>query len=111
MNLNEFVETIENSEPYVHRMKKNVDGKCIFLKDNACTIYQMRPLICRFYPFELKSNRRDEYVFAFTKECPSIGKGFELKRGYFEELFKNSIRLMRENSEIRCAKDPREDRH
>jgi Fe-S-cluster containining protein len=100
MSLDELVENIEDSEPYVYRMKKNADGKCMFLKDNTCTIYQMRPLICRFYPFELKSDSRDEYVFAFTEECPSTGKGFELKRDYFERLFKNAMRLMRENSEM-----------
>lgn len=100
IRLDEFVENIEDSEPYFYRMKKNVDRKCMFLKDNTCTVYQMRPLICRFYPFELKSDSCNEYVFAFTEECPSIGKGVELKMDYFERLFKNAMRLMRENSEI-----------
>jgi Fe-S-cluster containining protein len=99
LSLYEFVENIEDSEPYVYRLKKNADGKCMFLKDNGCTIYQMRPLICRFYPFELRSNNCNEYVFAFTEECPSIGKGVGLEKDYFERLFKNAMRLMRENSE------------
>ena len=29
---------------------KNVDKKCIFLKNNVCSIYESRPQGCRFYP-------------------------------------------------------------
>jgi Fe-S-cluster containining protein len=29
---------------------KNVDGKCFFLKEKMCSIYENRPQGCRFYP-------------------------------------------------------------
>ncbi|MDD3263949.1 MAG: YkgJ family cysteine cluster protein [Candidatus Nanoarchaeia archaeon] len=32
------------------RIKKR-DGKCIFLKDRKCEIYEVRPKICRIYPY------------------------------------------------------------
>ncbi len=27
-------------------------GACVFLKDNACSIYNVRPRVCRIWPFE-----------------------------------------------------------
>jgi len=91
-----FAEKIEGFEPYIYQVKKTKDGKCIFLKDNSCTIYQIRPLICAFYPFELKEVGSNRYTFAYTDECPAIGKGPQLKRSYFERLFKKAIKIMRE---------------
>jgi Fe-S-cluster containining protein len=95
--IGEFADRIENCEPYSYRIK-TVDGKCVFLRKNLCTIYDSRPLICRFYPFELKDDGKNKHVFAYTDECPCIGVGPELKRGYFEKLFSESIKAMRENA-------------
>ena len=83
-----FTEQINDNNPYRYEMKKNNEGKCFFLKDNQCSIYSSRPLICRFYPFELKFNQdKDRHVFNFTFECPGIGKGKMLARKDFEALF------------------------
>jgi Fe-S-cluster containining protein len=82
-----FCEEISGKEPYVYEMKKTM-GKCVFLKDNQCTIYEMRPLICRFYPFELKfSSDQNRYIFTATLECIGIGKGKNLCKEDFEKLF------------------------
>lgn len=98
IGLDKFAEKIKGFEPYVYQMKKTEDGKCVFLKDNSCSIYQIRPLICRFYPFQLKNLRNNRYVFTYTDECPGIGKGPQLKRDFFERLFGKFIELMRENT-------------
>jgi hypothetical protein len=100
VRLNDFAEKIERVEPYAYRMKKTRDGKCVFLKDNSCSIYEVRPLICRFYPFQLKSLRTNRYVFEYTTECPGIGKGPQLKKEFFEELFKESTELIIKNSNV-----------
>jgi len=92
--IEEFADIVEGSEPYVFQIKKTIDGKCIFLRSNSCSIYQIRPLICRFYPFQLKCTRKNKYVFTCTKECPGIGKGLLLKRSFFEKLFEESMKLM-----------------
>ena len=94
--VDEFAEKIEGCEPYIYRMKKTEDGKCIFLKGNLCTIYQIRPLICVFYPFELKKVENDRYTFAYTSECPAIGKGPQLKKSYFERLFEKFMKMMKD---------------
>lgn len=67
--------------------KTTANGKCVFLTKNRCTIYPIRPLICRFYPFELKTAANGKHQFSCTNECPSIGKGKPLSRNYFEKLF------------------------
>lgn len=86
--IEKFAELTTEKKPYVYEMKKPSEGKCIFLKDNQCTIYQQRPLICRFYPFELKfAQDKSTHVFDFTLECPTIGKGKTLTKKDFEELF------------------------
>jgi len=69
-------------------MKKTNEGKCVFLKENQCTIYNLRPLICMFYPFELKfDNGKVLHVFSFTTECPTIGTGKSFNKRDFEKLF------------------------
>lgn len=93
-----FAEKISGFEPYVYRMRKTENGKCVFLEDDLCSIYQVRPLICRFYPFQLHNLGNDRYAFAYTNECPGIGRGRQLKRDFFERLFSNFTELMRENA-------------
>ncbi len=83
-----FAEQIKDKVPYCFEMKKLKKGKCFFLKDNQCSIYKLRPLICRFYPFELKFDAgKGMHVFDFTLECPEINKGKILTVKDFEELF------------------------
>jgi Fe-S-cluster containining protein len=96
--IGEFAEKIKGFEPYLFRMKKTDEGKCVFLKDNLCTIYERRPLICRFYPFQLKNVGNDKHVFTYTRECPSIGKGPWLQRSFFEKLFRQSAIVMAEDA-------------
>ncbi len=74
-------------------MHKNLaDGKCIFLKDNQCTIYEHRPLICKFYPIELITDETGKHVFRVTLECPgvcclnTVVVGKKLDEAYFRAL-------------------------
>jgi len=99
-SVDDFADMIEGFEPYVYRMKKTRDGKCVFLKDNLCTVYKIRPLICMFYPFKLEEVRSNRYVFSYTNECSAIGNGPKLKRSYFERLFKKFMELMTKNALI-----------
>jgi Fe-S-cluster containining protein len=86
--ISEFAVKIEDKAPYSYELKKTVEkGKCVFLKKNRCTIYSLRPLICMFYPFELKITANQKHEFLYTDECPGIGKGKTLSKNYFEKLF------------------------
>lgn len=83
-----FCTEVSGKSPYVYEMKKSTEGKCVFLESNHCEIYSLRPLICRFYPFELKFDlNKDTHVFDFTLECPAINQGKVLRQKDFEKLF------------------------
>jgi len=87
--ISKFAVEINSKVPYVYEIKKRAeDGKCIFLEQNRCTIYPLRPLICRFYPFELKSAHSGKHKFLFTEECPGINKGRMLGANYFRKMFR-----------------------
>ena len=84
----EFAVKIDDRTPYKYEMKKSETGKCVFLENNCCTIYSLRPLVCRFYPFELKSSSNGKHRFLFTEECLGINKGRMLGEGYFRKMFR-----------------------
>jgi Fe-S-cluster containining protein len=84
-----FATMTRGREPYVYEMRKTRgEGKCIFLEGADCEIYAVRPLVCRFYPFELATLKNRELSFFCTEECPGIGRGERLEREYFENLFR-----------------------
>jgi len=86
--IEEFAMGIEHHAPYVYEMRKTVaEGKCIFLQNSRCAIYPLRPLVCRFYPFELKPTKNGKHQFLYTEECHGIGRGEKLARDYFRNLF------------------------
>jgi Fe-S-cluster containining protein len=100
--ISDFAVKIEAKTPYSHEMKKTAEnGKCVFLEENRCTIYSLRPLICRFYPFELKIAANRKHKFLHTDECPGIGKGKTLSKNYFEALFQ----LARTKTKAQCKLD------
>ena len=83
-------------EPYVYEMRKTRgQGKCVFLEGTDCSIYAVRPLVCRFYPFELATLDNGKPNFSCTGECPGLGKGKKLERTYFENLFKQAYDQLR----------------
>ena len=84
----DFACRTEGYEPYVYEMRKSTSGRCLFLEEDACTIYASRPLVCRYYPFELRTLGSGRLVFSSTKECPGMGRGKLLGRVYFEQLFR-----------------------
>jgi hypothetical protein len=73
-NIDEFAERIEDAQPYVYRMRKTTEGKCVFLKDSLCSIYQTRPLICKFYPFKLKISKMASSNSHIQKSAPTSEK-------------------------------------
>jgi len=98
IEIGKFAEKIGGYEPYVYQMRKTEDGRCIFLKGDSCSIYSIRPLICKFYPFELRRTGKGKFIFTYTNECPGIGEGTHLKRDFFEKLFRRFMKSMKEDN-------------
>ena len=95
----DFSVKLEGKPPYAYEMKKTAEeGKCLFLRQNRCTIYSRRPRICRFYPFGLETNQ-NHIVFYFTNECPGIGRGKITQEKYFQSL----LSLAKKRAAKRCG--------
>ena len=95
LGIDSFALKVEGFEPYRYIMRKK-DGKCYFLSGNECSIYEKRPLICRFYPFQLVNLGDNRYVFKETNECPGINIGSYLGKEYFNKMFEKATSLMSE---------------
>ena len=68
-------------------MDKN-GSECIFLENDRCSIYPVRPLQCRTFPFwtaNMKSDKRWQQV---AEECPGIGIGKDFSKEDIEEVLK-----------------------
>jgi Fe-S-cluster containining protein len=90
-----FAVEIEGQEPYVYEMRKTgEEGKCFFLEGRNCSVYELRPLVCVFYPFELRGMKDGKHGFFCTQECPGIGEGKKLEKDYFEGLFRRACRQL-----------------
>lgn len=83
-----FAVRVKWQSPYLYEVKK-VEGRCPFLKGADCAAYAVRPLVCRFYPFELRTEGA-RHVFRCTLECPGIGKGSRVGRAYFLGLLREA---------------------
>ncbi len=95
ISANRFSNEIMDKQPYCFEMKKTNEGKCFFLKNNQCTIYSLRPLICRFYPFQLMYDLdKEKHVFDVTLECPAINQGKPFKEKEFEQLFELARKIL-----------------
>jgi Fe-S-cluster containining protein len=59
-------------------MKNRKDGSCIFLrtyaKKNAyeCSIYEIRPILCRLFPFEIKRIDIDSFLLKILPCCNGL---------------------------------------
>jgi Fe-S-cluster containining protein len=95
LSIDYFASKVDDFEPYGYMMKKR-DGKCFFLHDKQCSIYEKRPLICRFYPFQLINLGDSHYVFKETSECPGINNGLYLGKDYFKKMFEEAASLMQD---------------
>ena len=87
-------ETKENSLYRYEMRKTREQQKCIFLNKCRCTIYTIRPLICRFYPFGLKTNEHNRKLFYYTAECPGINKGNTMTKTDFDALIGKATRQL-----------------
>jgi uncharacterized protein len=62
--------------PYLDNfsIREDETGRCIFF-ENGCSIYPVRPLQCRTFPFWFTNLRSEEAWSEVLKTCPGTGKG------------------------------------
>jgi len=54
---------------------KSLNGKCIFLKQNLCSAYPVRPAQCRTWPFWTANLKQSFWQGPLRERCPGIGQG------------------------------------
>lgn len=78
--------------PFIGVMKK-LEGKCIFLGKNVCTVYQNRALLCRMYPFWVEKQSDIFYIYVDEK-CSGIRKGEILNEEFYSNLLTYALEQM-----------------
>ena len=84
----------EEEGKFVAIMRKR-EGRCVFLDEEGCRVYEARPLLCRMYPFYVE-RRGDVYVIGVDTGCPGVGEGDALTEEYFRRLLGYALRQMEE---------------
>lgn len=98
--LDKYTRLIDRGTYYDYSLKERDDYSCIFLGDNGCSIYPVKPLQCSTYPFwdYLLS---DKALFYAEKEvCPGVGEG-EL---HSEKEIKELLNLAKKRDNYRKIK-------
>jgi len=59
-------------------LRRKQDGSCIFLRYNSsnkayeCTVYELRPALCRLYPFEYERMGPNAIILRFIPFCNGL---------------------------------------
>jgi Fe-S-cluster containining protein len=93
----EELATHSSNDPYRYEMRKD-KGKCRFLEGNVCQIYSNRPLVCRYYPFEMNSEGDSVRITLSLGGCVGSNKGKRLYESFFRNLAKAAIERFRDLS-------------
>lgn len=87
----EFATPISGLKNYKYKMKKR-GGTCVFLKDKACRIYDLRPISCEMYPFDVRKSNGG-FVFEPSEECPGIGLGSLITEVEFRRMAEKARKI------------------
>jgi len=80
-------------------LKSRQDGSCIFLSANTehslfnCSIYDVRPTLCRLYPFSFEKLKSDSYMLKFIPCCNGLNadNGDFIDKRFFDRFLKNIL--------------------
>ncbi len=88
----------EPDETGLRWIKRKKDGRCLFLENNKCKIYEVRPVICKLEPFTITDynypQKRIEIDlnFPFSCSCEGISENGKVD---FEEVAKAAQAMMK----------------
>lgn len=66
-----FFHIKNNKISLVYFFYHTTGNKCMYLKNNLCSIYEKRPYACRTYPF---SHANDSEKISFDTDCPEFSE-------------------------------------
>lgn len=71
-NVDEFAIKLTNKLYQMKRENEDEAKGCIFFQNNVCSIYDLRPIDCRLFPFDFKEINGEYKVIYYDKICDSI---------------------------------------
>ncbi|MFZ1984336.1 MAG: YkgJ family cysteine cluster protein [Desulfatitalea sp.] len=74
MAVGPFTETYLYPYKDSYSIAEDPHGNCLFF-DQGCTLYTVRPLQCRTFPFWFSNLRSEKRWLKIQQECPGIGQG------------------------------------
>ena len=51
----------------LYQLKRGLNHACYFYKNNNCTIYDVRPIDCRIFPYDIKLEKDGNYYLVYYK--------------------------------------------
>ncbi|OPY54772.1 MAG: hypothetical protein A4E49_00783 [Methanosaeta sp. PtaU1.Bin112] len=70
-------------------MKSKEDTTCVYYRD-GCTIYSVRPIACRLFPFRVEEDTLSSgdiiLNISYNPTCPGVGKGHKVDKRKLENL-------------------------
>lgn len=99
-DLHDFIESESINEERLSL--KSVEGKCVFYKSGSCSIYDLRPLDCRMFPFDIIEGEPGQFVWiVYDDLCPAT---FDHKK-YFESAKRVVAQSSYSTADLRCFAD------
>ena len=87
INIEEFASKVDFSKMHndytlkdLYQMKRQENSnQCYFYRDNECTIYEIRPIDCRIFPYDIKLEKDGNYYLVYYKsnECQIINENIK----------------------------------
>ena len=81
--LKKFTRKVGNKISLIDKDEKD----CIFLKNKKCSIYPVRPIQCRTFPFWPQNLKTEKRWHIVQDDCPGIGKGRLFTKDDIEDIF------------------------
>jgi Fe-S-cluster containining protein len=85
----EFLSTYTRRVMGRYTFKEVANYNCIMLENGVCSIYEVRPIQCRTFPFWEENLESREDWDAAAKHCPGMNKGMVHR---FEEIERRRLR-------------------
>ena len=88
--LEDFAKPIDH--PVFSFRLNTIGDRCVFLKENNCSIYEVRPLLCRLYPFQVGVRHDGKLIFCLN-HCPGVdlNDGEEIDECYVQDKLLDMI--------------------
>ncbi len=87
INIEEFANKVDFSKMHndytlkdLYQMKRQENSnQCYFYRDNKCTIYEIRPIDCRIFPYDIKLEKDGNYYLVYYKsnECQIMNENIK----------------------------------